>query len=146
MTNVVQFPAASPLVYVCSCGCQSFRIYASGMIECANCGEDHQRHADGTPVGGWVKTLPDTPDVAAIERDEGGTIVVKATGAADFASASVLQKLTKWTKRGSIAALFGFDNDGSGSHWTDVCTEDQKQWVLRKLRELNQLHITNESE
>ena len=132
--NVIQFPKPDAIIYVCSCACQSFRIYATGVIECANCGEAHTRHADGTPVGEWVKQLPDVP--AATDRTDAGTISVNAVGSVDFARASVVRKVTEWAKSETLALIIGYHNDGTGSHWTDITTEDQKQWVLRKLREL----------
>lgn len=129
--NVVQFPPPDQLIYVCDCGCQSFRLYPSAAVECANCGLSH---TVPDAVGEWLKQLPDLPET--ITRTDAGTITVKALRTPDFARAQVLRDLNDWAKSGELELIVGYRTDGNGKNWSNVQTQDQKEWVLRKLRQL----------
>lgn len=129
--NVVEFPKSDKVIYVCNCGCQSFRLYPSAAVECANCGSPH---AVPNAVGEWVKQLPELPPT--ITGTDGGTMSIKALGSVDFARAMVLRTLNDWAKAGKLGMIAGYHHDGTGKIWTDVTTQSQKDWVLRRLREL----------
>lgn len=132
--NILQFPEPPTIIYICSCRCQSFRIYPTGVIECTNCGESHVRHADGTPVGEWVKRLPDAP--SAPERTDAGTMVVNSLGSADFARANTMRTINDWAKTDRLEVIAAYHKDGTGKSWHNINNENDKQHVLRKLREL----------
>lgn len=122
--------SAESIVWVCSCGCKSFFLHEGGDIECANCNV-YTAHAEN---GRWANVLPELPD--EVTTDDGGAINVKCVGSAEFARRRAMKRITEWSTADKLAAVFGYHHDGSGSHWTDIANEEQKQWVLRKLREL----------
>lgn len=127
--NVIPFKPADPLIFVCGCGCQSFRIQSNDTFECCNC---HDVKASGE----WVKHLPDVPNEPP-ERDSGGTLAVTAIGNKEFAMRRVIRQIEDWAKSEELAALSAFTKDGSGKHWFDVETEEQKQWILRRINDIH---------
>lgn len=70
------------------------------------------------------------------ERDSGGTLAVTAIGNKTFAMRRVIRQVEDWAKSEELAALSAFTKDGSGKHWFDVETEEQKQWILRRIDDM----------
>lgn len=84
------------LIWVCSCGCTTFRLFADGYAECAGCEE----RARGEPEG-WRERLPPEPaepiqvepDAFAVKSIDDADVFLKRTAnnAADIATVIILR-------------------------------------------------------
>lgn len=131
-----QPPDDTAYVFRCSCACTSFYIHSpSGMIECCNCGEWQERHTE-QPTGEWVKRLPDVP--AEITETDAGSISVKTGDLKDFGVMKALRTLNGWADTSEMAMFAGWKRDGSAKYWTDIETQEQKDWCLRHLADFHE--------
>ena len=116
------------LVWVCGlCDCTTFRLYNDGTVECALCGSV----SDDTD--GWVESLKDKP-VKEGETDE-GTWSVTGIGTVDFARKRVMRMINEWEENGKLAVVAAWDLDGDAKMWADIETQEQKDWMVRKVSE-----------
>lgn len=121
-------------IAVCiNCGCRSFELLSSGQIECCNCGQRPTGYEEEVE---WRRVLPEEPKNPDDVEGDGGTIGVRSMGVADIAMHSTMKVMNEWTKAGNATMLIAFGRDGAGKHWFDIHTEEQKEWVLRRLREV----------
>lgn len=127
--NIVEFPKSSDVIFVCSCGCQSFRIEASGAIECCHCGDYPTNYTDN--AGRWVRRLPETKE--AVQESEAETISVTAIGSVEFARASTLRKIERWANDETLTMVTGYRADGTGTHWFNINDSADKERCLKKL-------------
>ncbi|QWY83119.1 hypothetical protein [Rhizobium phage RHph_X2_24] len=116
-------------VWVCRCGCNTFRYHAVHMLECANCGNR------STEQGEWRNSLPAPPETEPTETIAGTNTVVNY-GAAYFASAAIVREVTAWHKSDKLEIIYGAHADGRTRHWLNIGTVADKEHVLRKLREM----------
>lgn len=108
MDNVVSFPPAEDkrLLWVCLCGCTTFRLFSDGHAECASC-EDI---ANGEPDG-WRERLPRVPadpelasvDSFAVKNIDDADVFLKrqARSPADIAAVVVLHstaQISSWQR------------------------------------------------
>lgn len=126
--NVIPFKQPELLIFVCSCGCQSYRIQSDCTIECCNC-------HDVKAFGEWVKHLPpvlsDPP-----ERTSAGTLIVTAHGSEELAKRRVLRDIELWMRNDELMLLSAFNKSGGGKHWFNLKTEDDKEFLLNRLAEM----------
>jgi hypothetical protein len=127
--NIIQFPKPDEIVFVCGCGCMSFFVNANDTLECCNC---HDIKNSSPPDGEWRKWLPDIPD--NVTEDTGGKMVVRAIGSAEIARRQTLKHIQDWSTSGNLGMVSAYATDGTGKHWFDIETDEQRQWVLRKLQ------------
>lgn len=133
--NVVPFkPTASAeeeqFVWICGCGCQSFRLLSDGAIECCQCENQCNAHSE------WRRDLPDPPD--EVERDTSGTIIHTALGVPELARRRVLKTLDEWARDDELLMVAAYHKDGTGKHWLGIETQEDKDEVLDKLLDLIQ--------
>lgn len=127
MNNVTKLDA---IVFVCACGCQSFRMHRNGVMECANCNQT-EFDADS---GRWLEKVSDIEiDPNAPTTGEVGAVDVKLLGNPEFARRSVIRNVEKWNKSNELALIVCYNVNGGGSHWFGIETAEQKQWVIDKL-------------
>lgn len=126
--NVIPFKPADPLIWVCRCGCQSWRLQSDGQIECCNCLNISCDHH-----GDWITHLPEP---VPTDQTTAGTLIVKAMGNAGFARNGVVRTIEQLHKDDKISLLSVYDTDGYGKHWTNIETQEDKDFCLRKLHEL----------
>lgn len=117
------------------CDCRSFELLSNGTIACANCQFDVQ--GSYQEVAAWRRCLPEVPKGDPRDvPDDSNTVKVTALGHVEFARRSVMKHIEKWNKDGDLAAIFAYHRDGSGKHWSAAETEDQRDWVVRKMLEI----------
>lgn len=126
MADIVDLHKPERLMWLCGhCGCTTFRLYNDSTSECAACGSV----SDG---GEWVTPLADMPK--SPEKDNGNSINVIGIGTIDFARRGVLKKITD--KIEDVAIVAAWFNDGSMTSWSGAETPSQRDWIIRKLRDL----------
>lgn len=131
MSNVVSFAKPEPLVWVCACGCSSHRIYTTGAIECASCG-----NVASISGGEWLKELPEPP---AEPRESGPeTKVISIAGSPRRALASMLNRVDP----DSLVCMICIQENGRVRTWGGVDTKDRARWLVRRLKEARALLTT----
>ncbi len=118
-----------PLAWVCSCGCQSFRLLSNGIAECCNC----ENSIGPNGPNEWRNILP--PEKPTNKTDA-NTIIIKYVGSDEFAQKKVLQNINKWIKNKEIAFIFAYKIDGSGTHWLYMTNKEEKNWIINKIKGL----------
>lgn len=126
MGDVIQLHSPERLVYLCGvCGCSTFRLYNDETSECAGCG--------AISCGGvWVTPLQDAPERP--DLDNGDAIDVVAIGSPELAKRRVLKRIEAGASH--IALMACWFRDGSMTAWSDIETDEQRQWACRKLADL----------
>lgn len=126
MADIVDLHKPERLLWICgACGCSTFYLYNDETTECAACGH----MSDG---GEWVTPLKDKKQ--SPEKDDSGATNVISIGTVVFAKRSVLKKLQE--SSADIVLLAGWREDGSMNSWSGAETAEQRDWAVRKLREL----------
>ncbi|MGV2135156.1 hypothetical protein GOZ83_19705 [Agrobacterium vitis] len=124
--EVVDFPKPERLIWLCGeCQSSTWFLYDDDVCECANCG-------NVSDASRWVTPIRDAPQ--APEETDGGTVIRTFVGSPELAKRRVMKKLADQT--GKLAMLISYFEDGSGSHWIAAETVEQRDWTVRKLREL----------
>jgi hypothetical protein len=121
MGEVVGFkrPAdESRLVWVCNCGCTTFRLFADGHAECAGC----ETTANGEPED-WRERLPATPAEPLQVEPDG--FAVKDIGDADV----FLKRQAK--DAGRIASVVILHDDALISSWQR--SDADPDWIKTQL-------------
>ncbi len=126
MGTVVELPKPARLVWLCAeCQCATFYLYNDNTCECAGCG-----FLSG--AGEWVTPLQDKP--ARPEKDDGASINVIQFDSEEYARRRVLKKITD--NRDDIRLVAAWFGEGGLSVWCDAQTPEQRDWTVRKLREM----------
>ncbi|MDO6966967.1 hypothetical protein [Rhizobium alvei] len=117
--------AKERLIYLCvECGCSTFYMYSDGTTECAAC--------NGLDAGGeWVTKLESQPK--SPEKTDAGSFSVTCVGSPELARERVVKNIN--TRKGELALLGGWFEDGSVSLWDGAEDDDQNDWLINKLRE-----------
>lgn len=132
--NIVQFPPPAgsepqePPIWVCRCGCQSWRLQSDGAIECCNClsvGMDHGCE--------WRNRLPVAEPT---DKTTAGTTIITAMGDAAFARNAVFRTIEQWHKNNEALIIAAYNLEGGSKYWTGIETLEDKEFCLRKLRDL----------
>lgn len=120
------------VVLVCThCECMTHYINADMSVRCASC------EAFTTPEEGeWRRHLPDKPEEVGELATTEGLVASKVLGNAMLARKRVLRTLSEWEKSGELMLLSGYAEDGAGSHWVGMDTQEQKDWTVSKLESL----------
>jgi hypothetical protein len=120
------------LIYVCSCGCRTFNLYADGNIVCSYCDGELGPGA-GDPEG-WRRCLQPPPPV--VEKDDGGTLNEHQLPDSTLARRSVMKKINQWADSGNLVMVYAYHENGAGSGWMDISSDEQKEWMLDKLQDV----------
>lgn len=124
MTNVVSLHNREPLVWVCRCGCSTFKLYEGGVSECANC---NKQSADG---GEWVNELPEPEGpVRDVLPD---TKIISLT---DASPAAALRGMLNRVDADALTALIAIESNGRVRTWGGVDTEDRREWLDERLED-----------
>lgn len=129
MSNIIDFPKEEEpkLIWFCGhCNCSSFFLYNDYTVECAGCGHN----SDG---GEWVRYLAPSPK-APTEKDNSTAINTIAWGSPEFSRKSVMKHVKDWDA--NIAMLAVWNHDGAMKSWTDIATQEQKDWCIRHMQDL----------
>lgn len=121
MTEIVNFPAKEkqpePMIWVCGCGCSTFELLSDGAAKCALCQE-------AINDGGWL--------VPATDKEWDGDDPVRdvsGNGEPDFAR----RVTSKRVLEDDVVLVVVVKQDGTVSTWTDIETEEQREWAKRQL-------------
>jgi hypothetical protein len=127
---------AERLLFVCGeCQCRTFNLMSDGSIECSYCDEP-LRPGEGEESQ-WRKCMPSHPeDTSKIKEDTGFS--EHQLPDASMARRRTLKRVTEWEGAGTAAILGGVNKDAEGSWWVDFDTEEQRQWVLRRISEIRE--------
>lgn len=131
--ETVELAEGERLVLVCKkCDCSTFQLRSDGQIECSMCDEFVE---PDTVHYDWMKLAPDTPEPGA-EVQEGGAVLNNCLPSATMARDRVTKRLLEWNKGKSTVLISVYNDDGAGMFWTGAETEDQREWIIRKLNEV----------
>lgn len=122
------------LIFVCQCGCRTFNMYADGNIVCSYC--DGELGPGQGSSEGWRRCLPDVPDV--VEQDEGGTVNDHQLPDESLARRHIMKRINKLNEEGELALVYAYSTDGGGHGWMGFDTEEQREWTIRKMKEVIQ--------
>ena len=126
-------PKGDDLLWLCSCSCQTYRIYSDGSIECANCKNRHSDHVGA--AGHWVKdVLPEAPETT--DETTAGALTVTGLGSEELAVRRVLKHANDWRAAGHLAAVIAYHIDGTGQHWVNITNDEQRDWLARRIEGL----------
>jgi len=127
VSDVVSFPRRQPLIWICECGCSTFKVFDDQHIECAQC------KATASAIGEWVKEpVPANPATPArVDR------VLIASDAPQL----VLRRLLK-EKPEDLAVIIAMRQDGDLITFADpIEGEARVAWFDRKMAEVRRLLI-----
>jgi hypothetical protein len=128
MTNVVSFAKPEPLVWVCSCGCSTHRLYTTGAIECASC-----ENIASVSGGDWVKELPEPSAEPKKVLPETKVISMAGTPAA------ALQTMLRHVNPDELVALVAIMENGRVRSWGGIDTQERVEWLDRRLADARDL-------
>lgn len=114
MDKVIQFPVTPKgneakggdkdediIIWVCNCGCSSFRILGDGGLECANCDQP----AIGMP-GQWHIQTPKPPEAGENLPDITGKVrVIEYNDGSEFGYRSIMKQAEEWRSIGQLSAV-----------------------------------------
>lgn len=120
--SIVEFPARSVRIWVCDCGCSTFRVREDGEIECAAC---NVVSASDIP-GAWFDARK-----GAADRDGETTEIVQGNGSVEFVRAR-LKRLAASDDAALIAVAL---RDGRVSLWAGAETDDEVKWSKERLEQ-----------
>jgi hypothetical protein len=129
------------LYLVCpACRVMSFNLVASVPpvghavynIHCAGC---DNVVAEGDEAFKWATKVPETPPAGTV-TDLMGYANTVSTGSAHLALARTLKHVENWKKEDTLCLLAGYNTDDQSAFWMNFETEEQRNWVLRKLAEI----------
>ncbi len=124
-------------VFICGdCHCRTFNLYAGGDIRCSFCetpvqvGEAH--HSDDVQ---WRRTIPVLPEDTTKIGDEDDTVVSNnELPDASIARRRTIKTINDWDKDKQLVLVGGYNARGAGYWWFDITTEEQREWVIDKLK------------
>lgn len=120
------------VVLMCgNCHCLSHYISADYRVQCAGCGQ-YISDKDGE----WVLNLPPVPDEVQQAPDD--MVEHAVVGNRHLARKRVMRRLEKMDKADELKAIFGYAENGEGAFWMGMVTEDDREWMLRKLNTLTE--------
>ncbi|TPM89854.1 hypothetical protein [Mesorhizobium sp. B2-1-3A] len=127
MSNVISFTKPEPCIWVCDCGCSTFKVYGDQHLECAQCG------VTASAEGEWVRE-PVPEQARGPERVEQVTTM---TSSADW----TLRKLLKGTASPLVLVL-AVEESGKATLWgADYKTPDQIGWLDRQFALARQILV-----
>ena len=95
-------------IWVCNCGCSTFRLLSTGEAECAKCDCPTKNYE-----GGWFEQLP-APAVTP-EPEPPGTVAVIGLGSADMA----IKRTLKNAQNCDPVAVITIRRDGGLHTWNE---------------------------
>lgn len=107
-------------IWVCVCGCSTFRFYGDGTSECAGC----DLALDG--AGSWYEFRPDGG-----YRTDTIRSVVHGNGSISFAR----ERLRRAVLSDDVRMLVAARADGTLSTWFGCESEKQRRWMKRRMKE-----------
>lgn len=129
MSEVVPFPRAEPLFWVCGCGCQSFRLRSDGAIECAAC----EKVSDG---GDWRAPMDPPPADAEVAKMTQANFEITSLG--PHALARMLRSGAD--NAGEFSAAILIREDSSMRIWgVEFDTRQRRDWIRRKMKEATKM-------
>jgi hypothetical protein len=134
MSNVLPF--RERLMWHCAvCNCASYFLYNDKTVECVGC------HTVGVDDGEWIINLPE-PEPDKITKTDDDVIRVITWGSPELARRHTLKKIAAVNEAKELVAVAGWDKDGGMHSWFDIATQEEKDWMLRKLAQLTE-HVAN---
>lgn len=128
MSNVVKFGKPDPLIWVCACGCSTHRLYTTGAVECASCGD-----VASVSGGEWVKELPEPPAEPRDTLPE--TRVISLAGS----PAAALQNMMRRVNPDELVARIAIMENGRVRSWGGIDTQERVEWLDRRLADARDL-------
>lgn len=128
------------LIFVCTnCNCRTWRLKASGAIECSSC--DNEVHPDEKDPAdaGWrriVDSAPKDKDEIAALPDDAGTINKHDYGDVSLARRRVLKIAQEASKDNTLAFLGMYEEDGAGNWWMNLQSAERRDDIVKKIREM----------
>ena len=121
--NVVSLKKPAKRIWVCDCGCSTFKLREDGSAICAHCDKQSSEAADGA----WYAPIKDDPDrnedLAAPFED------IQGNGSVEFAR----RRLAKLATDDDVTVLAIVKSDGRVHAWSEVETPEQVDWVKDRL-------------
>ena len=120
MSDVVRFPEAKTVIWVCGCGCTSFELLGDLTARCVLCGAKPT-----TEVGGWFPSekgqawIGDLP-TSEVASNEDGTGFMRR-----LASRRAAQE--------NVVLTLACEDTGRLHLWADAHDEEQRQWARDRL-------------
>lgn len=132
--NVTEFPHPdrNKLMLLCDCGCETFNLIANGNMECAYCDKVVDEKSDR-----WIERMP-VPTHASPVEDSDDFVRNSYLRTSTFARKKIAKNISHWSDTNQVAMMLGYNNDGRGHLWVDIETEEQREWVMRKLMSLHE--------
>lgn len=129
MSDVVDFPATQPKIWVCDCGCSSFELRSNNTACCALCGVESSE-------GGWY--LPD--EGLAWDGNE-PVREISGNGVIDFAKKVIGKRMSD----PDVVLAVIVKDGGAISTWSSIETEEQRKWAHRQLMRVKDILATGKS-
>lgn len=125
--SVVSFPSATDVIWVCDCGCSTFRLVSDGTAECANCAAI-VTGADGS----WFSEIADAP---MCDDDRVPFKDVQGNNSVEFARA----RMSRLANDADMAAIVLVRDGGTIHAWFSAETDEQVDWTRRRLADASDL-------
>jgi uncharacterized Zn finger protein (UPF0148 family) len=133
--NVIPLTQPDKLILLCNeCKCPTFNLVANGTMECAYC--NAVVHPETSTK--WAERVPaPTQDIGEPEKVSNNVM-----GNATYARKRVMRELNKWADTATMVLVIGYSVDGYGHSWLDIDTEEQREWILKKIDDLKEYVAT----
>lgn len=131
--NVVPMPKKEVYIWRCPCGCTSFVLNDTGVIECASCDKD----VDVPEYNGWRAKRPEVPFNAPDITGEDTKVTTMATTEQSLRRVvSELIAEIEINDMKQLHAIVRIYNNGKVSAWGPVSEgRKRKSWLRRRMKE-----------
>ena len=123
MSKIIDFPVVEDRIWVCLCGCSTFKLIEDGSMECSACG-------NWSRDGSWYEDKPAGGAGAGAAFSD-----VQGNGSVEFARAH-MRRMASDPEMQMVAVA---RPDGSVSAWFNVGSEDERKWMHRRLDDIRGL-------
>ena len=120
MGDVTQIGPRPDVIFVCNCGCSTWRLLQDGAIECAAC--DNR----STTTGSWYTVQPEA-------KEFGGEpfVDIQGNGSVEFARS----RLQRMATDPDLSLILLARGNGAIHMWSSAETKKQVKWTLRRFKE-----------
>ena len=120
MGDVTQIGPRPDVIFVCNCGCSTWRLLQDGAIECAAC--DNR----STTTGSWYTVQPEAKEFGGEPFCD-----VQGNGSIQFARSRV----ERMSGDADVRMIAIARANGSVHLWSDAETKKQVKWTVRRFKE-----------
>jgi hypothetical protein len=104
-------------------------------VRCTGCDRDVTSSSTLDGHFTWAGDLPPGPDPKTNSSIMGYTNTI-STGEVEVARRRVVRQVEQWSKADTLALVVAYDTEAASRTWATIETEQQRDWILKRIEEL----------